>query len=110
MLDDEVALAHGTDEIRPTLEGKAQLVRYADDFVRLFEKQQDTERVQETLHQRMAEYELTLHPDKTVHPFPLGGHSPLPATARVRQPPGTTREAHLDLSVEHGEHNSLTEF
>jgi group II intron reverse transcriptase/maturase len=52
-------------DIRPTLEGKAQLVRYADDFVILFEKQQDAERVQGALHQRMAEYDLTLHPDKT---------------------------------------------
>lgn len=52
-------------EIRPTLEGKAKLVRYADDFVMLFEKQRDAERVQEALHQRMAQYELTLHPEKT---------------------------------------------
>ena len=52
-------------EIGPTLEGKAQLVRYADDFVMLFEKQRDAEVVQEALHQRMAQYELTLHPDKT---------------------------------------------
>lgn len=52
-------------EIRPTLEGKAQLVRYADDFVVLFENQRDAEHVQEALHKRMAECELTLHPDKT---------------------------------------------
>lgn len=52
-------------EVCPTLQGKAQLVRYADDFVMLFERQQDAEQVQQALHQRMAEYELTLHPDKT---------------------------------------------
>ena len=70
-------------EIRPALEGKAQLVRYADDFVMLFERKQDAEQVQEALHKRMAEYELTLHPDKTrlirfepPSPSQLGGRGP----------------------------------
>jgi group II intron reverse transcriptase/maturase len=49
----------------PQMTGRARLIRYADDFVAGFERKQDAERVLEMLHQRMAEYGLTLHPDKT---------------------------------------------
>ena len=53
------------DEIKPRLKGRARLIRYADDFVIGFERQDDAERVREVLHKRMAKYGLTLHPDKT---------------------------------------------
>jgi len=52
-------------DIRPRLKGHARLIRYADDFVMGFERQDDAERVLAVLHKRMAKYGLTLHPDKT---------------------------------------------
>ncbi len=52
-------------EIKPQLAGHARLIRYADDFVCGFERQEDAVRVQLLLQQRRAEYGLTLHPDKT---------------------------------------------
>ena len=51
--------------VLPRLRGSATLVRYADDFVIGFERQDDAERVMAWLHERMASYGLTLHPDKT---------------------------------------------
>ncbi len=53
------------DEVKPRLEGKANLVRYADDFVMTFESCRDAERVLEVLGKRLGRYGLTLHPDKT---------------------------------------------
>jgi group II intron reverse transcriptase/maturase len=53
------------DEIRPRLAGKALLVRYCDDFVLGFERQEDAERVMAVLSKRLGKYGLTLHPDKT---------------------------------------------
>jgi group II intron reverse transcriptase/maturase len=51
--------------IRPHLTGRALLVRYADDFVMGFERQDDAERVMAVLGKRLAKFGLTLHPDKT---------------------------------------------
>jgi group II intron reverse transcriptase/maturase len=51
--------------VLPLLGGRATLVRYADDFVIGFERREDAERVMALLHDRMASYGLTLHPDKT---------------------------------------------
>ncbi len=53
------------DEIKPRLRGKAHLIRYADDFVIGFERQDDAQRVQEVLPKRMGKYGLRLRPDKT---------------------------------------------
>lgn len=53
------------EEVRPRLRGKAVLVRYADDAVFGFERQDDAERVRAALGKRMARFGLTLHPDKT---------------------------------------------
>ena len=53
------------DEVQPRLWGKALLVRYCDDFVMGFERQEDAERVMAVLGKRMGKYGLTLHPDKT---------------------------------------------
>jgi len=53
------------DEVRPRLQGKATLVRYADDFVMTFETHHDAKRVVEVLGKRLERYGLTLHPDKT---------------------------------------------
>jgi RNA-directed DNA polymerase len=52
-------------DVRPRLRGKAQLIRYADDFVIAFERQDDAERVQGVLGRRLERYGLELHPDKT---------------------------------------------
>ena len=52
-------------EVKPRLRGEAHLVRYADDFVITFERQNDAERVMDVLGKRMGRFGLTLHPDKT---------------------------------------------
>ncbi len=52
-------------DIRPRLAGRALLVRYADDFVMGFERQDDAERVMAVLGKRLAKFGLILHPDKT---------------------------------------------
>ena len=45
--------------------GQAYLVRYADDFVLGFEHRQDAERFLRDLAERLNEYGLELHPEKT---------------------------------------------
>lgn len=52
-------------QVQPNLKGKAALVRYADDFVMVFARQDDAERVFEVLPKRFGKYGLTLHPTKT---------------------------------------------
>jgi len=52
-------------EVKPRLRGKATLIRYADDFLIAFERQDDALRVQAVLGKRMERFGLTLHPDKT---------------------------------------------
>jgi group II intron reverse transcriptase/maturase len=52
-------------EVKPRLRGEAHLIRYADDFVMTFERQDDAERVMAVLGKRMGRFGLTLHPDKT---------------------------------------------
>lgn len=52
-------------DVRPRLNGRAELVRYADDFVIVFERETDARRVLETLSQRFAKFGLTIHPEKT---------------------------------------------
>lgn len=53
------------EEVRPRLRGKATFIRYADDGVFGFERQDDAERVMAVLGQRLARFGLTLHPEKT---------------------------------------------
>lgn len=52
-------------DIQPALSRPAQMVRYADDFVVLFESRQDAERFLAVLPKRFGKYGLMLHPDKT---------------------------------------------
>ena len=52
-------------DVRPRLQGHAQLVRYADDFVLCFELEDDARRVMEVLPKRFGKYGLRLHPEKT---------------------------------------------
>lgn len=53
------------EEVRPRLRGKATFVRYADDGVFGFERQEDAQRVLAVLGKRMQRFGLTLHPQKT---------------------------------------------
>src|SRR5260370_16330297 len=50
--------------VQPRLRGRARLIRYADDFVICFEREDDARRIWEVLPKRFAKYGLTLHPDK----------------------------------------------
>lgn len=52
-------------EVRPRLRGKIFLVRYADDFLLGFEREDDARRVMEVLPKRFERYGLKLHPEKT---------------------------------------------
>ena len=52
-------------EVQPRLQGRAFLIRYADDFVMGFAREADARRVLDVLPKRFGTYGLTLHPDKT---------------------------------------------
>lgn len=52
-------------EVVPRLRGRAHLLRYADDFVMVFAREDDARRVYEVLPKRFSKFGLTLHPDKT---------------------------------------------
>ena len=51
--------------VKPRLQGRAFLIRYADDAVLVFEKEHDAQRVMEVLPKRFTKYGLTLHSGKT---------------------------------------------
>ena len=52
-------------QIKPLLQGKAFLVRFADDFVIGFEVERDARRVMDVLPKRFERFGLAIHPDKT---------------------------------------------
>ncbi|HEV3192208.1 MAG TPA: group II intron reverse transcriptase/maturase [Polyangiaceae bacterium] len=52
-------------DVKPRLGGRAKLVRFADDFVIAFEREEDAHRVKEVLPKRFGKFGLTLHPEKT---------------------------------------------
>lgn len=62
---------------RPLIDGRAKLVRFADDFVILCEHKADAERFHKGIYPRFEKFGLTLHPEKTkLVPFkrpPSGG-------------------------------------
>lgn len=51
--------------IKPRLEGRTELIRYADDAVIMFERKDDAERVMKVLPKRFERFGLQLHPEKT---------------------------------------------
>ncbi|BCX89644.1 RNA-directed DNA polymerase [Methylomarinovum tepidoasis] len=51
--------------VKPRLQGSAFEVRFADDAVLVFEREEDARRVLAVLGKRLAKYGLRLHPDKT---------------------------------------------
>lgn len=52
-------------EVRPRLRGRMRLIRYCDDFVIGFEREDDARRVMTVLGKRFERFGLKLHPDKT---------------------------------------------
>ena len=52
-------------EVKPRLRGKTTLLRYCDDFIIGFEREDDARRVRVVLEKRLGRFGLTLHPDKT---------------------------------------------
>lgn len=52
-------------EVKPRLRGRAQLIRFADDFVVILENHGDAKRLMEVLPRRFGKYGLKLHPEKT---------------------------------------------
>lgn len=53
------------EAIQPRLKGNSSLIRFADDFLLLFDSKEDAERVMKVLPKRLGKYGLTLHPEKT---------------------------------------------
>jgi group II intron reverse transcriptase/maturase len=53
------------NQVRPRMRGRCRLVRYADDMVLAFEREEDARRVLEVLPKRFGRYSLALHPEKT---------------------------------------------
>jgi group II intron reverse transcriptase/maturase len=51
--------------VKPRLKGRARLVRYADDMLMVFGREDDARRVLAVLPKRFGKYGLTLHPEKT---------------------------------------------
>jgi len=64
--------------VKPRLQGRTFLVRFADDAVLAFEREADARRVLAVLPKRLDKYGLQLHPDKTrlVEFRPPGSGSP----------------------------------
>jgi group II intron reverse transcriptase/maturase len=77
-------------EVQPRLRGKAKLVRYADDFVILFTREDDARRVLEVLPKRFGKFGLTIHPDKTrLVPFRSPAASPRDSEGATGARPGS---------------------
>lgn len=52
-------------QVKPRLRGRSVMIRYADDIVVAFEREDDARRVFEVLPRRFGKYGLALHPEKT---------------------------------------------
>ncbi len=51
--------------VKPGLHGRAELIRFADDFVVICERREDAEALLAQATERFQEYGLTIHPEKT---------------------------------------------
>jgi hypothetical protein len=72
-------------EVKPRMRGRATLIRYCDDFIIGFEREDDVRRVMAVLGRRLGRFGLALHPDKTRlvpfrHPPERRGSGKGPAT------------------------------
>ena len=61
----EVLDAWFEEQIQPRLRGRGRMVRFADDFVMVFEQEEDARRVWDVLPKRFGKYGLELHESKT---------------------------------------------
>jgi group II intron reverse transcriptase/maturase len=52
-------------DVQPRMKGRCFLIRFADDFVIGFEKEEDARRVMNVLPKRFARFGLSIHPEKT---------------------------------------------
>lgn len=52
-------------QVKPVMRGKCCLIRYADDFVIVFQLKYDAERVRNVISKRFEKYGLAVHPEKT---------------------------------------------
>lgn len=52
-------------QVKPKLQGRAMLIRYADDFVVAFQYRDDARRFYQVLPQRLAKFDLQVAPEKT---------------------------------------------
>jgi len=52
-------------QVKPVMRGQCRLIRFADDFVIVFQMKYDADRVMAVISKRFEKYGLTLHPDKT---------------------------------------------
>jgi len=52
-------------DVKPRMRGKCRLIRYADDFVIIFQLKNDADRVMNVISNRFEKYGLTVHPEKT---------------------------------------------
>ena len=53
------------NEVQPRLKSNSGMVRFADDAVLYFEREEDARRVWKVLHKRLEKFGLQLHPEKT---------------------------------------------
>ena len=71
------------------MKGRVLLVRYADDLVMGFEREEDARRVADVLPKRFAKYGLTVHPTKTRLLY-FGRPPKFPTTEARKMPPPET--------------------
>ena len=77
-------------EVQPRLKGQSFLIRYADDFVMGFSREEDAWRVMDVLPKRFEKYGLTIHPQKTrLVPFERPDRASQRPNSEGRKPPGT---------------------
>ena len=77
-------------EVQPRLKGGAFLIRYADDFVIGFTREDDARRVMDVLPKRFGKYGLTIHSEKTkLVPFRRPPYSSSPKGGSDGDRPGT---------------------
>jgi len=77
-------------EVKPRLRGRAFMVRFADDALLAFAREEDARRVLEVLPKRFERFGLTLHPEKTRL---VDFRRP----SRAGEKPGSQRERSFDL-------------
>ncbi len=81
--------------VKPRLQGRCFMIRFADDAVMVFSEERDARRTLDVLPQRLGQYGLTLHPTKTRL---LHFRSPL---AGSDQPRGTGKQSFDFLGFTH---------